>query len=96
MKRGNYVEIRGEPDNRPVDDNIETIDLTQNSDESPIPEKIDRIEFLSDDTRNPEIIEKPSQSIYTITITKLFPRIEQYLLIVRYSKENQIDNLPNT
>jgi len=77
--------------NRPVNNNIEIIDLTQNVEETPTPEKIDQIKFQPDGTPNPEIVES-SQTIYTTTITKFFTKIEQYLLTVRHSRENQIDN----
>jgi len=77
--------------NRPVDNNIEIVDLTQNLEEPPTPERTDRLEFSSEDTQNLENIE-PSQSTYTTTITKYFAKIEQYLLTVKHPRENQVDN----
>jgi len=77
--------------NRPVDNNVETIDLTQDTEETSIPENINRNEFLLDETRNSEITES-LQTIYTTTITKLFTKIERYLLTIQYTRENQIDN----
>jgi len=67
--------------NRPVDDNIELIDLTL--EEPPIPENTDKSEFL-EDTQNLE----PSPSIYTTTITKYFSRIEQHLMAIKYPINN--------
>jgi len=66
--------------NRPVDDNIELIDLTH--EEPPTPENTDRSEF-SEDTQNLE----PSPSTYTTIVTKYFSRIERHLLTIGYIKE---------
>jgi len=54
--------------NRPIDNNIETIDLTQETERTPNPENIEQTESPS--------------TVYTATITKLFTRIEQRLLTV--------------
>jgi len=77
--------------NRPVDDNIEIVDLTLNLEKPPTPEKTDKLEFSSEVTHNLENTE-PSQSTYTTTITKYFTKIEQYLLTVKHPRKNQIDN----
>jgi len=71
--------------NRPVDDNIELVDLTL--EEPPTPENTDKLEF-SEDTQNLE----PSPSIYTTTITKYFSRIERYLMAIKYSSKIQVNN----
>jgi len=74
--------------NRPTDDNIETIDLTSNFEEPPTPkEKADKLEFLSENIQNLENAEL-SRSTYTTTVTKYFAKIEQYLLTIKYSREN--------
>jgi len=54
--------------------NIETIDLTQETEEN-----------LNLD--NTEQVES-TPTVYTTTITKLFTRIEQHLLIIGYIKQN--------
>jgi len=77
--------------NRSADDNIEIIDLTLDLEEPPIPKKADKLEFASEDIQNLENTEL-SQSTYTTTVTKYFAKIEQYLLTMKYSRENQINN----
>jgi len=77
--------------NRPVDNNIVLVDLTQDLEELPTPEKIDRVEFSLEDTQNLDN-EEPSHSTYTTTITKYFTKIEQYLLTIKHPKENQVDD----
>jgi len=49
--------------NRPVDSNIEIIDLTQNVEEFPTPET-DQNESQLDDTQNPEIIDPPTNHLH--------------------------------
>jgi len=64
--------------NRPVDDNIVIVDLTQNPEELPTPEKPDRVDFSLEDAQNLDNKEL-SHSTYTTTITKYFTKIEQYM-----------------
>jgi len=57
--------------NLPNEQNIETIDLTQETEENP--------------NNNTEQVSTPT--VYTTTITKLFTRIEQHLFTIGYIKE---------
>jgi len=66
--------------NRPIDHNIETIDLTQEAKGTSNPESIERTKCSLEGTSNPENIEQTESppTVYTTKITKLFTRIEQY------------------
>jgi len=55
------------------DQNIETIDLTQETEENPNFDNTEQVES--------------TPTVYTTTITKLFIRIEQHLLSIGYIKE---------
>jgi len=55
------------------DQNIDTIDLTQETEENPNPDNTEQVES--------------TPIVYTTTITKLFIRIEQHLLTIGYIKE---------
>jgi len=85
---------RAQRANHPIDNNAEIIDLTQDPEGTSNPENINRIESLLEGTSDPESIEltESPQTIYTTTITKLFTKIEQHLLTIRYTRENQINN----
>jgi len=64
--------------NLPEVQDVETIDLTQEPEET------------AEHTSTTELTE--SSTVYTSTITRLFTKIEQQLLIIQHMKENQIDN----
>jgi len=77
--------------NRPVDDNIELVDLTQDQEEQLTPERTNELNPIlecNQDTNNAGRL----YSTYTTTVTKYFMKIEQYLTTIRRSKENQINN----
>jgi len=61
-----------------VEQDVETIDLTQE------PEKTTNSTDTTEQTESP--------AVYTATVTRLFTKIENQLLIIRYNKENQINN----
>jgi len=77
--------------NRPVDDNIVIVDLTQNPEELSTLEKTDRVDYSLEDAQNLDNKEL-SHSTYTTTITKYFTKIEQYLMTIKYPKENQAND----
>jgi len=77
--------------NRPASDNVETIDLTHDTEETSTPENINQNEYLLNETQNPETTRSP-QTIYKTTITKLFTKIERYLWTIQCSKRDQINN----
>jgi len=77
--------------NRPVDDNIELVDLTQNLEEQSTPEKTDKIDFLLEYNQDLNNVEQ-LHSTYTTTVTKYFTKIEQYLMTIKHSKENQAND----
>jgi len=92
---------RAQHANRSIDHNIETIDITQEAEETSNPESIERTESPPEGTSNPESIERTESppTVYTTNITKLFTRIEQYLLIILINyrickrKSKSINNL---
>jgi len=77
--------------NRPVDDNIELVDLTQDQEEQLTPEETNEVDFVLEYNQNLNHVEQ-LHSTYTTTVTKYFTKIEQYLMTIRRSKEDQTND----
>jgi len=77
--------------NRPVDDNIELVDLTQDQEEQLTPEETNEVDFVLEYNQDLNNVEQ-LHSTYTTTVTKYFMKIEQYLMTIRRSKEDQTND----